>query len=938
MTDGATHQWAKKFRDEEKRCPWPGPRPLRTTDEHLLIGRDTEFEEFSNEVRRYNLVSFRGASGVGKSSILDALLVPTLRKERYFVAVCRNWGGQAGADARTYLRQNVFAEIPTKLRRRFSEPSRIFEELEEQYGRNKKAVVILDQFEELVRYNQSLLKGIVDYILELTRTTEIRIVVSFRSEFLHEMTALELGVQPFKFSRYELLPVDAKYAEEIALSGVRDGSSAITQDAATQLASWYWTATEGGSSSDSGWTGVGLLHLQGLLYTLDDQSRHTLITMADVEEFRSKCEIKQVSGQAVDTEMLLRLGLEESVEIKLRRAHKAAVDSGLDPFLIEGTAQQLANAVTHLSSGGYKLVRAVTELARASTKSQQEVLGGGLQEADLSEETRSRLDGKRAGGGSAPFDALVTTVTEGILTDNWFVADEDKSNEADDPPHTSSLGLCLDRRGIAARADEVLGVGPFWLDLLREGEPPGRADPIGTCVGPMAGQSQAATLIEELRRFAFAVLWLRECSLVRITRPGDRTAMVSLIHDGFGDALESWSERETRSDVPLAVLSLTAPAGRAFMWWDLEQEHPRAWGQLCGTEDDPKVHVNISLQGNSVIGAHFKGVVFANCDFRGAYFHKCTFEGVAFLNCRLDGSMLSDCTIRKPTGQLPDARDVSVPTDYPAYEPCFVVGEGHGDGKVSLGALPAIFANYRADQGQEPANSFFLQMAGRPATSVRPQDWTEEQKDSWDVPSGGLVIYGSRLSAMSMRKLVFTEGGQLSLRGVSGSGLDVVEMQDLQPGDTAGAAGTVDVVTPLKTWIELRGCSLRGVSFSTANDTRASNVHIDVRDSVVAQMNFGDGLDSGSCQIINSLVVQAWNGSHIRSGSTFHVAASGCRVLDLVGVSADAKCQRFVIADRAADLPIVESGPALLDAGLKATTYRRYAWPKEAKETAGHGE
>ncbi|MBV9011405.1 MAG: trypsin-like peptidase domain-containing protein [Pseudonocardiales bacterium] len=72
-------------------CPYRGLAPFRAEDaeENLFVGRDQETEELRRMVHDHSLVVVMGASGVGKSSLVSAGLLPTLRSEEWVTATFR---------------------------------------------------------------------------------------------------------------------------------------------------------------------------------------------------------------------------------------------------------------------------------------------------------------------------------------------------------------------------------------------------------------------------------------------------------------------------------------------------------------------------------------------------------------------------------------------------------------------------------------------------------------------------------------------------------------------------------------------------------------------------------------------------------------------------------------------------------------------------------
>src|SRR5262245_65449729 len=63
--------------------PYPGPRPFRSGEK--LYGRDREITQLFYLLSAERIVVLHSPSGAGKSSLLNAGLVPRLRQERFDV-------------------------------------------------------------------------------------------------------------------------------------------------------------------------------------------------------------------------------------------------------------------------------------------------------------------------------------------------------------------------------------------------------------------------------------------------------------------------------------------------------------------------------------------------------------------------------------------------------------------------------------------------------------------------------------------------------------------------------------------------------------------------------------------------------------------------------------------------------------------------------------
>jgi signal transduction histidine kinase len=85
------HNWAAELRrlrellrrpeprDEPPTCPYPGMRPFRQDEAHLFHGRESEVAEMAHRLRHQGFLFVIGPSGVGKSSLVYAGVVPLLR-------------------------------------------------------------------------------------------------------------------------------------------------------------------------------------------------------------------------------------------------------------------------------------------------------------------------------------------------------------------------------------------------------------------------------------------------------------------------------------------------------------------------------------------------------------------------------------------------------------------------------------------------------------------------------------------------------------------------------------------------------------------------------------------------------------------------------------------------------------------------------------------
>ena len=63
----------------EVQCPYPGLRPFREQESHLFFGREEQAEELLSRLQHSRFLAVLGTSGSGKSSLVNAGLLPALR-------------------------------------------------------------------------------------------------------------------------------------------------------------------------------------------------------------------------------------------------------------------------------------------------------------------------------------------------------------------------------------------------------------------------------------------------------------------------------------------------------------------------------------------------------------------------------------------------------------------------------------------------------------------------------------------------------------------------------------------------------------------------------------------------------------------------------------------------------------------------------------------
>lgn len=807
--------WKERLAESDT-CPWPGPRPLGVDDSALLVGRVPVRREFRRLIQQHRLILLHGPSGVGKSSVLRAGLIGDLEAEGSRVFHNDQWGGLPHDDVRSYLVRKL--GLPGQ------DADAPFDELAQRHG--DKAVLVLDQFEELVRYSPRAARRVFDLIVDLNQRYKTKIVISFRSEYLHEFAELEQRAVGFSFAQFPLREIPDDAAERVILAGNKGRSEqAITPDAAERLATMWQRAREHSDTTamlDDPFNRIGLLHLQAMLYSLYFSLHAVPITSEDVDAV-----ITEWADQRATPGTKFQAALRRAVDFKLEHCETATretMEAHIDESFVAGARWMLERTVPHLSSGGYKLIRGAEELSRLAIGVDYQALREGLATPDPLAAGQLRrifevvLDAAELGDDAAAFD------------------------DGEGGDETLEL-LGANRAAFAAAADlgvRYTGGTRSWCDRLATLDSSQfDHDKLQVSCGPLLGMAPADVFIEELRRFAFALVWLENSSLIRVTTPAGSGTMVSLVHDGFGSALTEWAER--RSGDPEGPLSaITAPRGASYAWSAGPSAGIDSQATVSGPSDGHRLLINLRVRGGW-IQADLRRVAFVNCDLRGTIFDGCYLEGVVFVNCLLDGTIFSDCTVAGPLAQGDPAGGWS--EDEPEFVLVAPSPMVAAHAALRGRSFDALSPRFRSDVAGNPAVPF----NGEPArTVVRYGDSAttpEVRRLDATLGDGGLTVYGGRVSSLLIRGCTIQEGSAVAIRHSTGSGLDMVEVVD--------SPGRLDIF----------GSAIRHMTVSaTPGGTVEPRIAVTVANSTMTQLYVGSGL-TGSFHVTSSALLHAWNGS-----------------------------------------------------------------------------
>ncbi|MGA2395162.1 MAG: hypothetical protein ABSH03_17615 [Candidatus Lustribacter sp.] len=192
--------------------PFPGLRPFEESDDDLFFGRDVQIDDLVGRLRRHRFIAVVGTSGSGKSSLVRAGLLPALhggfmaRAGSHWRIMTMRPGGApianlAGAlDSAGFTGpQDVPQDIRTGLARAGLDRGSLglVELLHESVGApNENVLILVDQFEELFRFQQDNPNEAAAFVKLLLAASEcdvvpVYIVVTMRSDFLGDCARFE---------------------------------------------------------------------------------------------------------------------------------------------------------------------------------------------------------------------------------------------------------------------------------------------------------------------------------------------------------------------------------------------------------------------------------------------------------------------------------------------------------------------------------------------------------------------------------------------------------------------------------------------------------------------------------------------------------------------------------------------------------------------------
>jgi len=189
--------------------PFVGLRPFEEDEDWRFFGRDREAKILHNLIYSIPILVVFAPSGVGKSSLIRAGVVPLLREDESITLIA---GWEWGSGPRQMLREL----INDALGRDGSSSDPIVTELEGYWEETKRRpMLILDQFEEILRDQDERDEVLREIALIANRPNgHSRIVISIREDYLGNLNELMVRVPNLMDNHLRLSPLSSKALTE----------------------------------------------------------------------------------------------------------------------------------------------------------------------------------------------------------------------------------------------------------------------------------------------------------------------------------------------------------------------------------------------------------------------------------------------------------------------------------------------------------------------------------------------------------------------------------------------------------------------------------------------------------------------------------------------------------------------------------------------------
>ncbi len=177
----------------EELSPYPGLSSFTGEQAKFFFGRELDVESIWRKISRLSLSALIGPSGVGKSSFLRAGVIAA-KPDGWNVVISTPGDAPFASLAQSFLPEFVGQTDAMRDLLRFNDVDRVIPLLHGWRQRNKQALLVIDQFEELFTLNPPEVQSrFAELLGRLSVEADIHVLVSMRDDFFflcHQYPAL----------------------------------------------------------------------------------------------------------------------------------------------------------------------------------------------------------------------------------------------------------------------------------------------------------------------------------------------------------------------------------------------------------------------------------------------------------------------------------------------------------------------------------------------------------------------------------------------------------------------------------------------------------------------------------------------------------------------------------------------------------------------------
>lgn len=607
---------------------FPGPRPLVAGE--ALVGREAHLSRIYDACGALDVITLTAWSGVGKTSFLQAGLMPMLRDAGYYAVLpdpsdgeTRGWSQvlrvvEPDLVAGMSLTQVAERAYRTLVGLPLDSANALLDDLLERLA-GLRAAVVVDQFEELLRSHGPLADALLRLIAQLAPQVGVHIVVA-RSEYRERLRpieeALAISVRPMTLQEIPAAALPAIFEAPFTQAGV-----SVAPEVTKRIVAWWEAARAEGVSArfrqvgSEGLATIGLLHFQAM-------------ARAFVEWVKQEWD-GELAGIADRDPALLSASLLDAyvatrVVERAPRLAAAARGRGEDPTAFVAPSRD---------GGSWLFDDALVSYVQEHA------------DALLREPLPRPDDEDRIVGTDGPLWWAQGPALMAARVAPAFIVAGFKQPQA----LYSLLSYALEEElstGQAGWLGERIQETPARRNALLE-QAAGRLSPAGVALRD--GHSPTEVIVETIDCLHASLRYLGrpDVNILRVLEH-DGEPVFELVHDGMGGALKAWAGSYLAE--PLAVLATIGGQTSAYVEGLTiapsmvhDAGHDLAvWGAAANVPSPFEAgREHLVLEGLS-----FPSAAFFGCTFRDVTLRRADFSGASFINCRFENVVFEDCDLR----------------------------------------------------------------------------------------------------------------------------------------------------------------------------------------------------------------------------------------------------------------------------------------------------